>query len=810
MFCMKKESLIIVLIGLIIHGCQMKEVVNEYNVIPLPITMDEQVGRFHLDSDVPIVVNASSEIKGIASELSSVLFNVAGLKLKLSDEMHDDVSSIVFDSIPGMGVEAYRLSVTPELIKITASAPNGFYYGVQSLYQLLPKEIYGNEPARNVEWSVPCVEIDDAPAFQYRGAMLDVVRHFASIDYVKKFIDVLAMHKMNTFHWHLTDDQGWRIEIKKYPKLTEVGSKRSETMVDYFYTHYPFKYDGKPHGGFYTQEEIKDVIAYAQSKYITVIPEIELPGHALAAVASYPELSCTPDSVYDVCKLWGVFDQVFCPTDTFFTFIEGVMDEVVELFPSSYIHIGGDECPKTAWEQCAHCQKLIRQLGLKNDVNPNPVDGRKHTKEEKLQSYIVGRVEKYLNNKGKNIIGWDEILEGGLAPNATVMSWRGVEGGMTAAKTGHNAIMTPNPYAYLDHYQEEPEIAPITIGGYNTLKKTYSYNPVPEDADSLVKKHIIGIQANCWAEYMPTEERRDYQIFPRLLAIAETGWTPMSKKNFQSFCGRMVEGFKRLEVKGVKACLNFFDVNINTRSTKAGVLNVELETYYPGARIYYTTNGAEPTIKDNLYSEPFPLLDTYELKAAAFVDGNQVGKVTRKQLFRHVISGKPYQISPEPKGMKGDILGENDILGTDSVTLGLTNGKRGNDASSTPWVGIRPNADNKVVFVVSFDKTQISKVRFGTLYNAAAGVLPVTQAVVYVSALGDNYIKVAEKELTYDVKENTFRGFSENIDFPMQDAVKVRIEFTGGGKIRNGIDCYSPHDKNEVASSIALDEIEIY
>ena len=248
--------------------------------------------------------------------------------------------------------------------------------------------------------------------------MLDVCRHFASIDYIKKFIDVLAAHKMNTFHWHLTDDQGWRIEIKKYPKLTEIGSQRSETMVDYFYTHYPFKYDGKPHGGFYTQDEIKEVVAYAQSKYITVIPEIELPGHALAAIASYPELSCTPDSTYEVCKLWGVFDQVFCPTDTFFQFMEGVMDEVVELFPSSYIHIGGDECPKTAWEQCEHCQKLIRELGLENDITPNPVDGRKHTKEEKLQSYIVSRVEKYLNSKGRNIIGWDEILEGGLAPNA--------------------------------------------------------------------------------------------------------------------------------------------------------------------------------------------------------------------------------------------------------------------------------------------------------------------------------------------------------------------------------------------------------
>ena len=807
---MKKKSLFVLFVGLLMCGCQMKEIINEYNVVPLPVTMNEQQGRFFLNSDVPIVVNASKEVKDIASGLSTTVFDISGIKLKLSDELHKNVPTIFFDSIPGMEKEAYKLSVTPQLITVTASSPNGFYYGLQTLYQLMPIDVYGKKRAHNAEWSVPCVEIEDAPAFKHRGAMLDPCRHFASVDYVKKFIDVLAAHKMNTFHWHLTDDQGWRIEIKKYPKLTETGSQRSETMVDYFYTHYPFKYDGKPHGGFYTQEEIKDVVAYAQSKYITVIPEIELPGHALAAIASYPELSCTPDSTYEVCKLWGVFDQVFCPTDTFFQFMEGVMDEVVELFPSAYIHIGGDECPKTSWEQCAHCQKLIRELGLKDDVTPNAIDGRKHTKEEKLQSYIVGRAEKYLNSKGRNIIGWDEILEGGLAPNATVMSWRGVEGGMTAAKAGHDAIMTPNPYAYLDHYQEEPEIAPVTIGGYNTLKKTYSYNPVPADADDLVKQHIIGVQANCWSEYMPTKKNRDYQTFPRLIAIAETGWTPMDKKNFASFCSRMVEDFQRLKMLGVEPCLNFYDVNINTRSTQDGVLNVELETFYPDAQIYYTTDGSEPSVNANLYAQPFPLEGTYDLKTAAFVNGKQIGKVTHKQLYKNLLTGKKYEITPEPRGMKGDILGENDVLGADTVTLGLTNGKRGNNASSTPWVGIRPDKNDKVTFIAEFDRANINKIRFGTLYNAAGGILPVSKAVVYVSASDNKFVKVAEKEFTYDMKENTFRGFDEEIEFPTQGAVKVKIEFTSGGKIRNGIDCYSPHDKNEVPSMLALDEIEIY
>lgn len=808
---MKKRSLFLFFIGLLMCGCQMKESVNAYNIVPFPTVLDEKSGRFYLDNDVPIVVNASQEVKDIASDFSSRLFNIAGLKLKISDELHENVASIVFDSVAGMSREAYSLSVTPKQIKITASAPNGFYYGLQSLYQLLPPEVYGDKPVRNADWSLPCVEINDAPAFRYRGVMLDGCRHFASVDYIKKFIDILAMHKMNTFHWHLTDDQGWRIEIKKYPKLTEVGSKRSETMIDYFYTHYPFKYDGKPHGGFYTQEEIKDVVAYAKSRYVTVIPEIELPGHALAAIAAYPELSCTPDSTYEVAKLWGVFDQVFCPTDTLFSFLEGVMDEVVELFPGEYIHIGGDECPKNAWEECSHCQKLIRELGLKEDAVPNPIDGKKHTKEEKLQSYIVGRIEKYLNTKGRNIIGWDEILEGGLAPNATVMSWRGVEGGVNAAKAGHDAIMTPNPYAYLDHYQEDPEIAPVTIGGYNTLKKTYSYNPVPTDADSLVKRHIIGLQANCWSEYMPTEDRRDYQIFPRLMAIAETGWTPMDRKDFHSFCERMEEDFERLDILGVKACRNFFDVNINTRATESGILNVELETFRPNTQIYYTINGTEPTLAGNLYTGPFPLSGVYELKAAAFVDGNPVGKVTHKKLYGNLISGKKYKITPEPTGMKGDVWDENDVLGADSVTLGLTNGKRGNDASSTPWVGILPDADDKVTFVVELDGTNISKIRFGTLYNAAGGVLPVSKAIVFVSDSDKNFRKIVEKDFTYDIKENTFKGFDEVIEFPVQtDIIGVKIEFFSGGKIRNGIDCYSPHDRSEVPGLIALDEIEIY
>ncbi len=488
-----KKGITLLLLSLlfIAPGCkQSKEaIVNEYNIVPLPNQMIPQQGRFEISKKVRVITTACTpEVQTIADSLINRLKLTSGITMKQTFENITDEPVIRFVPQDGMPEEGYKLSVTPQSITLSASTPKGFFYALQTLYQLLPPAVYGTEKVKNAEWSVPAVEIEDAPRFAYRGMMLDVCRHFSPVEYVYKFIDMLAMHKMNTFHWHLTDDQGWRIEIKKYPKLTEIGSKRKETLIDYYYVNYPQIFDGKEHGGYYTQEQIKDIVDYAASKFITVIPEIEMPGHAIAAIASYPELSCTPDSTCDVTGTWGVFEEVFCPSDTTFEFLEGVMDEVMDLFPSKYIHIGGDECPKTAWIKSEYCQSLIKQLGLKDDVTPNVIDGKKHTKEEKLQSYFITRMEKYLNSKGRNIIGWDEILEGGLAPNATVMSWRGVEGGMNAAKAGHNAIMTPNPYAYLDQYQEEPEIAPVTIGGYNTLKKTYSYNPVPDDADDLVKK----------------------------------------------------------------------------------------------------------------------------------------------------------------------------------------------------------------------------------------------------------------------------------------------------------------------------------
>jgi hexosaminidase len=401
----------------------------------------------------------------------------------------------------------------------------------------------------NLTLKVPSCEITDEPRFAYRGMHLDVGRHLFPVEYIKRYIDMIALHKMNTFHWHLTEDQGWRIEIKKYPKLTEVGAFRKETIVGHAGKK-PAVYDGKPYGGFYTQEDIRDIVAYAKSKFITVIPEIEMPGHSLAALAAYPELSCT-GGPFEVGTKWGVFDNVYCAgKEETFKFLEDVLTEVIALFPSQYIHIGGDECPKTKWAKCPLCQQRIRQEGLKD--------------EKELQSYFIRRIEKFLISKGKRLIGWDEILEGGLAPEATVMSWRGTAGGIEAAKQGHDVIMSPNKYVYLDYYQCEPEGQPLAIGGYLPLELVYSFNPQFSELNANEQKHILGLQGNVWSEYLSTPQYMEYMTYPRMFAISEIGWTPASKKDFEDFLARFEVQRKRYDKLGI----NYFKGDY--RNTRAG------------------------------------------------------------------------------------------------------------------------------------------------------------------------------------------------------------------------------------------------
>ena len=434
-------------------------------------------------------------LKQIAAFLSEYIQISTGIQLQVTDSPISKNNIELQSIFKNENKEAYKFDVTQNKISINGSTSAGTFYGVQLLRKVLMIQ------KTNSTIELPNVSIVDYPRFGYRGMMLDASRHFAPVDFVKKFIDILALHNINTFHWHLTDDQGWRIEIKKYPKLTEIGSIRAETQVGKSKN----EYDGKPHGGFYTQNEIKEIVAYAQKRFITVIPEIDLPGHMMAALASYPEIGCAGKD-YEVRKNWGVSEDVLCVgNEKTFEFLEGVFEEIVPLFPANYFHIGGDECPKTSWENCPKCQAKITELGLVKDS--------KHSAEEKLQSYCISRIEKFLNSKGKKIIGWDEILEGGIAPNATIMSWRSFQGGIEAAQQGHDAIMTPSSHCYFDHYQgNDTKSEPLAIGGYTSIERVYSFEPIPEVLNSEQRKHIIGAQANLWREYISSSDQVEYMI----------------------------------------------------------------------------------------------------------------------------------------------------------------------------------------------------------------------------------------------------------------------------------------------------------
>jgi hexosaminidase len=502
---------------------------NHYPIIPKPAKIKAQPGQFVFNGDTRIVIpSTNEEMHNAAFALLERFLLSSDLGIKIADASQDNIKAgdnMVFFKLSSSvkNKEGYKLKIRKNMIEVEASAAAGFFYAMQTIRQLLPPQIERNGVA-NITWAVPCVDIEDEPRYPYRGLMLDVCRHFSDVISIKNYIDKLAFHKINTFHWHLTDDQGWRIEIKKYPKLSEISAWRDRTLIGPYISK-ERKYNQERYGGYYTQEQVKEVLAYAKKKFVTVIPEIEMPGHAVAALAAYPDLSCS-GGPFEVEGLWGVFNDVYCPKEETFEFLENVLSEVIELFPGEYIHIGGDECPKVRWERCHHCQTKIKELELKD--------------EHELQSYFVKRIEKFVNTKGRRIIGWDEILEGGLAPNATVMSWQGVDGGVAAVKQGHDVIMTPTSFCYFDYYQsEDRENEPLAIGGYLPMEKVYSFDPTPEGLTEKESKHILGGQANLWREYIAKDSHLEYMLFPRLAAMSEAIWTPKKEKNYDDFMNRL-------------------------------------------------------------------------------------------------------------------------------------------------------------------------------------------------------------------------------------------------------------------------------
>ncbi|WP_304252374.1 family 20 glycosylhydrolase [Parabacteroides gordonii] len=578
------------------------------NVIPVPVSLTQNEGVFKVGKNMAFQAS-TPEAKTVAEFFASKLNLATGYQVTVGDKEVSNGISLIIDESLDVNNEGYTLDVTANGATVKAKTPQGLFYGMQTFMQLLPAEVESPVVVSGIAWTAPCVSVKDEPRFGYRGFMLDPCRHFIPVENVKKQIDVLSLFKINRMHWHLTDDQGWRIEIKKYPKLTEVGAKRIEG-------------EGTEYGGFYTQEEIKEVVKYAADRFVTVIPELELPGHEMAAIAGYPELSCKGEQSTPRI-IWGVEDIVMCAgKEETFKFLEDVIDEIAPLFPSEYFHIGGDECPKISWKQCPLCQKRIKEEGLKGD--------KQHSAEERLQSYFVQRMEKYLADKhGKKIIGWDEILEGGLAPSATVMSWRGEAGGIAAANMDHDVIMTPGSGGmYLDQYQGDSKIEPVTIGGYATIEKVYSYNPIPDTLVATGKaQHILGVQCNNWSEYMYNTDLMEYRMYPRALAVAEIGWSPLTRKDYKDFEHRLDNALVRLDAHNI----NYYipqpeqpngSTNLVAFTDKA---SLAFKTTRP-VKVVYTIDGTEPTAESTVYSAPIEFTESGVLKIRSVLPSGKMSK----------------------------------------------------------------------------------------------------------------------------------------------------------------------------------------
>jgi hexosaminidase len=585
-------------------------------IIPVPVSVKKATGQFALSQQTTIQADSPSN-KAVLFFKDYLANNLAYHKaIVVKSSKTTNVITLTSAGTDNLPAEGYRLTITPQHITVAGKGA-GLFYGVQTLLQLMPAE-------RSATTKLPCVQVEDYPRFGYRGAMLDVGRHFFSVEMVKKYIDLLAAYKLNNFHWHLTEDQGWRIEIKKYPKLTQISSKRAQTLIGGYRDRTPQQFDNTPYGGFYTQDQIRDVVKYAAARYINIVPEIEMPGHSQAALAAYPELSCDPSQTYKVAETWGVFKDIYCPSEKTFAFLQDVLTEVMELFPSKYIHIGGDEAPKDAWKNSAFCQQLIKKLNLKD--------------EHELQSYFIQRMEKFVNSKGRSIIGWDEILEGGLAPNATVMSWRGEEGGIAAAQQKHNVIMTPGSAGlYIDHGQGKPSLEPLSIGGNEPLSKIYSYNPTPAVLTPEQQKYIEGVQANLWTEYVPTDAKVEYMLLPRLMALSEVAWSPLANKNFKDF--------SETRLPGQLAWLDKNNINyrvptaIGAKDTVmiGSQLDVTLKPSVEGAKIYYTIDGYTPRETDLVYTIPLSFTipqDQYrELQTIVITPSGKRSIVTRTVVY---------------------------------------------------------------------------------------------------------------------------------------------------------------------------------
>lgn len=745
---MKNTLILAAAAAILVSCCQTAK--TGINVIPYPNSVEVRCGSFNAaGAEFCCDMEMDEASKAIVNAFAEQLSLTSGMLSPVAEGIAKEGFSFVVDR--DMQAEAYNLTVSRKGVCVEAAGLNGFNYAVQTLKQMLPIEIFGKEPAADKDWTLQCVKIEDAPRFGYRGLHLDVSRHFYNVDAVKRYLDIMEMHKLNTFHWHLTDDQGWRVEIKKYPELTSIGSVRKGTCVGKNWE----LLDGNPYGGYYTQEEIRDVVAYAAAKGITVIPEIDLPGHMLAALTAFPELGCT-GGPYELWCRWGVSDDVLCVgKEETFGFIEGVLEEIIDLFPSKYIHIGGDECPKVRWEKCTTCQAKIKELGIKDDEN--------HSAEHYLQSYTISRVEKFLNERGRSIIGWDEILEGGLAPNATVMSWRGSEGGLEAARQGHDAIMVPNSHFYFDYYQStDIQDEPLGIGGYVPVSLVYEYEPYTEGMSEEDKSHILGIQANIWTEYIKTEDHLQYMQLPRMTALSEVQWCLPENKNWERFTRSVPHATSAYDIMGYNYARHIFDIIPSlTSNPEAKAVIVTLATV-DDAPIFYTLDGSEPTMESVPYTEPLNITESCTLKARVFRAG-EVSKTYTKVFDIHKAIGaaSTMHTAPHKKYVGG-------------APASFTDGLRGEMSfTGAAWSGFFATP---LDLTIEMDgQTRYSSVTASALIEKGSHILNPTGLKVAVSEDGENFTEVASATYKVEGMGDPDGLKTYTVEFPETSAKYVHV-----------------------------------
>jgi len=716
-------------------------------LIPIPKQIEFKNEYFELDKNTVIFSPDANSFEALFLKENIKL--KTGLNLKITSSYPKGKSIQMSIQIPGttsFDKEKYQLSISKNGVQFSSFSNQGLFYGIQTFLQSIPFQ-----KADNVK--ILCVTIVDEPKYKWRGMHLDVSRHFFSIDFIKKYIDYIAMYKMNTFHWHLTDDQGWRIEIKRYPKLTEVGAWRKGSMVGHYNEQ---KFDTIRYGGFYTQEEIKEVVKYAKERHVIIVPEIEMPGHSLAALASYPEFSCT-GGPFEVAKGWGVFEDVFCPKDETFAFLENVLAEVINLFPSEYIHIGGDESPKVRWKNCAHCQSLIKKEGLKD--------------EHELQSYFIQRIEKFVNSKGRKIIGWDEILEGGLAPNAAVMSWRGTEGGIAAAKQKHFVVMSPGSHCYFDHYQGDPKNEPIAFGGYTPIEKVYAFNPTPNELSTEEANYILGAQANVWTEYIETPEHVEYMIMPRMAALSEVLWGTANASDYKNFEKRLINHFDVYEKRGINFSKSIFEITTKVKpSTIGNGILFELHSAINPKGIRYTNDGSIPHSNSIQYFNPIEITEGQTIKAAIFENKKQKSAIVEQKFYWSKAVGKKITLGNEPHENYG-------IGGAFTLVDGMigNRNKFGRD-----WLGFSGKDLNATIDLGKVET--INKVILCVLESQGSWIYYPKNIEVLISNDGQNFESVSQLNQSeiQDVKGEVV------LEVESRKAQFVKIIATNLGKISDG------------------------